>query len=529
MSEVFERITGFIHPVKGLAYSDIPKDIIKRNKWQVLSMIAAIIYGRESPYFRWIMKRLYPEDGKNPMALACALSTLSMLYDYDDFMFAAHSGHSSVITPLAFSGEFEINGKDFITLQTIGNEIGGRLGASIFLGTHNGQMWMPVHQIASASQLARLRSAGLKDDDSSNLIKSCITLSLAYPIYGMMDTFFGSAAKCMTSCNPLGIGIKSGLTGETGMMGADPFEENSSFYQAFSYLPLLTVWESLGSDFFSRTLSFKKFPGCAYIAAPVQACAEIYAQMKSADSYADGIDSVEIYCNILSKKMDDLSRPYLKGKDSTLTTLNFSLPINCSLMLNDGFLRPESFSRTSLSRDVVWLLAEKTRIFHDPEDSLQMLRHSSPIPNSTSLFLKHPLRLLPFYKKYGGLKDLASMPADIRRSRALKGAFSESRPMITDDSEYRFYNGATVVVRVKEGSDICRHVGMPEGFAGTPDDVVYELLSDKLNHAAGYSEASPILDAINNLEHLDSADVQNLLKQVKAMLKKPSGPDFFQP
>jgi 2-methylcitrate dehydratase PrpD len=517
VSRILDKIVEYINPKTGLKFDDIPESIIKRNKWQILSMIGAILHGKKSPYFKWIMDKLYPKDRGSTRELACALSTLSMLFDYDDFMFAAHSGHSSVITPLAFSGKYGINGRDFITLQTIGNEIGGRLGASIFLGTHNGQMWTPVHQITAASQLARLRSIGLKDDEAENLIKSCITVSLAYPVYGMMDTFFGSSAKCLTAANPLDIGIKSGLTGDARMKGADPFEENSSFYQAFSYLPLLTVWESLGSDFFTRTLSIKKFPGCAYIASSVQACEEIFSHMKFAGTHANAIECVKIYCNILSKKMDEMSRPFLLGKDSTLTTLNFSLPINCSLMLHDGFLRPESFSKNSLSRNELWSLAEKTKVYHDPKTSLEMLKHSSPIPNSMSLFLKHPLKLLPFYKKYGGLKDLASIPSDIKRLRVLKTTFPESRPKITADGQYRFYNGATVVVRFKDGGSICRHISMPEGFVGTPENIVETMLQNKLRQAAG-DDSGYIIDLVERLEHLDSKQTAGLLEIVTKKL-----------
>jgi 2-methylcitrate dehydratase PrpD len=517
VSKILEKIAGYVNPKTGLSFDEIPKSIIKRNKWQMLSMIAAILHGKKSPYFRWVMENAFPRGNNNPAGVAYGLSTLSMLFDYDDFMFAAHSGHSSVIVPLCFSREFNIDGKELLSLQTIGNEIGGRLGASIFLGPLNGQLWTPVHQIVAASQIARLRSIYLKDEEAENLIKSCITLSLAYPVYGMMDTFFGSSAKCLTAATPLDIGIKFGLAGDAMMKGADPFEESSSFYQAFSYLPILTVWESLGSDFFTRTLSFKKFPGCAYIASSVQACEEIFSHMKSAGKEANAIECVEIYCNILSKKMDELSRPFLKGKDSTLTTLNFSLPINCSLMLHDGFLKPESFSEDSLSRDELWSLAEKTRIYHDPKTSFLMLKYSSPIPNSMSLFLKHRLKLLPFYRKYGGIKDLVSLPADIKRLRELKSNFPKSRPKVTTDGQYRFYNGATVVVRLKDGSSLCRHISMPDGFVGTPDDLVETMIQDKLKEAAG-DDSGYIIDLVERLENLDSDKIAGLLEIISDKL-----------
>jgi hypothetical protein len=102
----------------------------------------------------------------------------------------------------------------------------------------------------------------------------------------------------------------------------------------------------------------------------------------------------------------------------------------------------------------------------------------------------------------------------------LEKEFPQSRPNTIDDGEYRFYNGATIVVRLRDGSAICRHVGMPDGFVGTPEGVLEEMLAGKLINAAGEKEAVPIMEAVTKLERLDSAGVNGLLKQVMAIIER---------
>ncbi|HRP70962.1 MAG TPA: hypothetical protein PLY93_15675 [Turneriella sp.] len=118
---------------------------------------------------------------------------------------------------------------------------------------------------------------------------------------------------------------------------------------------------------YSQSLSIKKYPGCAYIGGPVEACRKIFGVMQERRLHSGGIENVEVECNMLSKKMNDLAKPYLKGAQSSHTTLNFSLPVNCAAMLIDGGIVPATFTEDSLVRKELWALANCVRVSHDIE------------------------------------------------------------------------------------------------------------------------------------------------------------------
>ena len=74
-------------------------------------------------------------------ANACA----SVSFDFDDYVFAGHTGHSAVCASFAYGELDRASGKDVLAAVTVANEVGGRLGASLLFGPQNGQMWSYIH------------------------------------------------------------------------------------------------------------------------------------------------------------------------------------------------------------------------------------------------------------------------------------------------------------------------------------------------------------------------------------------------
>src|SRR6185436_7415592 len=73
-----------------------------------------------------------------PLHTACYVNAAaSIAFDYDDYLFAGHTGHSAVLGALAFGEAAGAAGADVITAQVVANEVGGRLGAALLLGPHN--------------------------------------------------------------------------------------------------------------------------------------------------------------------------------------------------------------------------------------------------------------------------------------------------------------------------------------------------------------------------------------------------------
>lgn len=471
---VFDRVVTFADPQDGLRAKGIPGHIREKNRWQTLSMLAAILHAKKSKYYKKLT-----QPGKAVTSRAQHLATLSMFFDFDDFMFAGHTGHSSVILPLTLAADFEIDGNEFLSLQTLGNEIGGRFGASMFFGPHNGQLWSAIHQLNAGLSVGRLRAA--KNKNPQQVIKETISRAMAFPCFALFDSFFSSSAKIFTGSSSLAAGLSAALAAD-GVAGPDLFQENSDFYAQFSYAPLMQVWNDLGTRWYSQSISVKKYPGCAYIGGPVEACREIFREMQKEGLHAGEIAGVDIECNMLSKKMDDLSRPYLKGAESSLTTLNFSLPVNCATMLTDGNITPESFSDTALARQALWDLAAKVTVDHDLEATRTMMKYSSLLKDSGTIVLKNLLRLGPYVKRMGGFSDAFQLPLEAGLNLFKKSRYPTEglKTPEEDYARYTFLNPATVLVKFKSSKKLSAKSMYPPGFAGTPREQMEEAVMEKL-------------------------------------------------
>jgi len=500
---VFEDVCQFADPDSGLTIRKIPERIRKINAWQTISMLAAILHGKKSPYY----KKLKKPAGD---AIACAsyLSTLSMFYDFDDFMFAGHTGHSAVVLPLVLASDFSISGHDFISLQTLANETGARLGASQFFGPHNGQMWSTIHQFNAGIVVGRLLAQ--KSGNAPQILRETISRAMAFPVFALFDSFFSSSAKIFTASSSLAAGLRAALAAE-GVAGPDLFREGSDFYNAFSYAPLMQVWNDLGERWYSQSISIKKYPGCAYIGGPVEAVRMIYNRLQSTGFNIADITKIRVECNMLSKKMDDLSKPYLKGAASSLTTLNFSLPVNCATMLLDGNIAPESFLPNALARSELWALASKVNVEHDLEATRIMMKYTSLLKDSSTLVLKNLHRLGPYVKRMGGFFDAFQIPFEAGMNLLKKNRYPTENLFTPEEGfeRFRFINPATVTVNFTNGEKLSATCLNPPGFAGTPEAEMTDTAMEKLS-SSGIGEASvkKIRDFAFELESLAAADVK---------------------
>src|SRR5207249_3303078 len=152
MSEgtVTERMAEWVAQAR---YEDLPRRVTEEAKNQILSVIASVHAGHFSEAGRTVSRTvkewsggkdatMIPSGERTSLYNAIFANTaLSMALDYDDYLFAGHTGHSAVLVTLALAEKLGISGKDFLLTQTLANEIEGRIGASVLIGPLNGQMW----------------------------------------------------------------------------------------------------------------------------------------------------------------------------------------------------------------------------------------------------------------------------------------------------------------------------------------------------------------------------------------------------
>ncbi|MHC1591295.1 MAG: MmgE/PrpD family protein, partial [Candidatus Helarchaeales archaeon] len=273
------RISEWILKLK---YSDIPEDVILIAKEQVLGMLGACFAGSKTLGGRAIHDTIKEWNEREettiiPFGTKCSVlstlyvnSALPMALDYDDYMVTIHPGTSTYSVPLAFGEKSNIDGKEYLTCLVLGNEIEGRVGLSVY-PPGEGQMQSFVHAAGAAAMAGRI--LGLTKEQLIN----AFGIALYQTPFPIPRGFFGPQSKLLTSSIPARIGAEAAFLARKGLTGAaDIFENPQGFCKYMSEAELTKVLDNdLGVSWLTKTMSFKIYPGCAYVDAIADVMLEI--------------------------------------------------------------------------------------------------------------------------------------------------------------------------------------------------------------------------------------------------------------
>src|SRR5439155_23501209 len=121
-----------------------------------------------------------------------------------------HTGHSAVWAARAFAGE----GGRALAAQVAGIEVGGRFGAGLLLGPHNGQLWSSIHCAAAAI------AAGVGLGLDGERLAHALAIALYQPPYGLWPGFMGPDSKLLTAAEPAVQGARAAMLAAEGVDGA---------------------------------------------------------------------------------------------------------------------------------------------------------------------------------------------------------------------------------------------------------------------------------------------------------------------
>jgi 2-methylcitrate dehydratase PrpD len=362
-----------------LRYEDIPQRLHERTKAQFLSVLAAVHAARYSEGARaarevtrsWggpAESMVYGPGERMPhlsaiFANACA----SVSFDFDDYLFAGHTGHSAVLVALAYGELTGASGRDVLTAATVANEVGGRLGAALLFGPQNGQMWAYIHLLESACAAGRL--LGLDADRMAN----AIGIAFAQPVYPLVPAFMGPDSKMLLPASTSVEGSRAAELARAGWTGAPAIlEDRQGFLSKFNEQNLSWMLTGLGRAWVSDSLTYKVVPGCAYIDTAVDAMEDIRAQFERERGRAlagEDVQDVHVRCGLYTMGMETLSSRYKSEERLQPITINFSVALSFGLMLEAGSLAPQYLSHAWLDahREPVESVAARVRIEHDPQ------------------------------------------------------------------------------------------------------------------------------------------------------------------
>jgi len=374
MTTISQDLARFIKNVK---YEDIPKNVVELAKDQLMSVLGSMFAGSKVKGCEIITKTAI-EDLSSPEGVFTIIPTgqkVSMneaimaneanaiALDYDDYLAFAHTGVSTVPVPLTLSERVKMSGKDLIKAIVIGNEITGRVGASILIGPANGQLWSYVH-LASACAIAS-QVFGLTEEQIANAFGIAMYISTVATYRG----FMGPMSKLLTSSIPSKLGIEAVLLAKNGLTGAlDIFESPLGWVNFTADVPIPSFINSaLGEAWLTESIAFKMVPGCAYVS-PIADCLNKIFEKEPNLDYKE-IKEVTVRASLLMSAMDDLSRPFVNIEELKRTqshiALNFYIPYNVAVMLIDKELTPKQLDEKRILDPKIYELAKKVKTISD--------------------------------------------------------------------------------------------------------------------------------------------------------------------
>lgn len=417
-------------------YEDLPEDVVALSRLQALSVVAASAAGARSAAGGKVARAAGRWGSYGPLFARIAAS---VAHDYDDYLFAAHTGHSAVWVSL-YEGRGAL-GRQVLTAQAIGNEIGGRLGAALLFGPHNGQLWSCVHTLIAAAVAGRLR--GLDEATLTN----AFGIALYIAPYPLVPGFMGPESKLLTAALPALQGIMAVDLAQEGLTGArDILGGRGGMLRSIGRWPRTHALGNLGTTWLSRTLCFKLFPGCAYVDSAVEA-------VLSLDLRAEEVECIDVWATPLAWAMEAMSRRHAAPGIVEPITVNFSIAFSVAMALLDGRILPAELEAERIRErwPSIQTVASKVRVHFDPVGAVRALR------STRSLVWPRP-----------GRGPTAS-----------------------------FGFPCTVKVALRAGGTRWAHCELPRGAAGRPSAETADAVREKFLRETGDPEAMAVLEDLD--------------------------------
>ncbi|MBD3229199.1 MAG: hypothetical protein GF329_13535 [Candidatus Lokiarchaeota archaeon] len=492
MPTLTEKIAKYSYDMK---FDHIPKKTLKIAKMQLMNILATIFAGTQTKP-GLIAYEAFKESGGSPKSTIITKSEkicidkavlINSIYsqslDYEDYGMPMHSGCTVGPVSLAFTEAFELSGKDLILGMVLGNEINCKVGLSLFPSVTTGQTMDPlVHPISSAIIGSKLM--GLKLEKITN----AIGIAAYLPQYPILKGFFGPHSKVLTSALPAQNGVIACQLASKGLSGShNIFTAPDGFINFLSDLPapdrvaLLLDYKT----WMTNTLSFKLYPGCAYLDAPLDCVFEILEKYPDIDT--DSIGSIKVKLPGLGTVSMDMSdRPAatlegLKKPDSSYIILNFNVPYNIAAALIDKELTPKQFTDERIYDAKIHELAKKVKVDTDTAMTLKIFQS--------------------FLPKGFNLSDITPDKINSLMVKALRG-------------EFKWEFGSKVIIKMKDGKKYRASTKIAKASPGNHDE---KYIINKFKQESKYigltdDKINESIELIRNIENLDTID--ELLKLI---------------
>jgi len=360
-----------------LRLDDIPADVRDLARAQQLSMDGAVHASLRHPVAARLLDRAAGASALGSPGWAGEAATralLTMALDFDETAFAGHLGHASAIPPMLLAVELGSDGAAAMTAQVAAAEVAARLTAAVTLGPARGQTAAHTHAAATVV------GGGLLMGLSAGELTTALSLALAQPRRLLLPAFMATDAKFWVAAGPILDASRCLALAAGGAVGLEDLAETrGGLLEQLAEVPLPEVFSGWGRRWHLRTLSIKAVPGCAYLTAAVEAAASM-APIEPGE-----VEEVEVAGSIFTIAMEAESAAFIRGPDSPLPALGFSVGYNLAAALQTGGLDVDDLHGPALASPERWELAGRVRLRHDEDLTVAALAATAPVGAAISL------------------------------------------------------------------------------------------------------------------------------------------------
>ena len=497
-----------------LRYEDIPATTLNFARSQLISNLATLRATRQHPLGDKFVKAFGPLINDDPKQAAYIMAGMAMCLDFDEVAYSGHLSASCVNTAVAYALSLGLPGRSLLAAIVAANECAARFQAAIVLGPFfQGQSGTHLHLVGAACARLHAENAGLDEWIAS------LGLALALLPVANHDALLHSDAKAFLAASPVRTALDACDAAAQGFVGwAGILDGPGGVLSQLSAIPTFeTLTELLGQRWFTNTLSFKRFPGSAYLQSAFECAQQLHDRVGSIDPAR--VESIVVEGSVLTTMLTKKVAPFLAGGSTTTSAATFSIGYGVATLLLTGKLEPTDFAAPALSDPSRWWLADKVRVIHNPALTKQMVGATVPLGQALRQAGDRALDWPELLTWRGGLVSKlppAGQRAIVRRlgSRKLHAQLAELGPPDRSFDHATMAIGSVVTINFTDGSAIVERRSAAIGMAGDATRQIHpDIVREKFVRTGGS------LDVVGALESIDSLNAEKTRAALVAALE----------
>lgn len=477
-----------------VTYDDIPPHTVAAARSQLISNLAAVRGSLSHPVGAKIVGAFGPPAQSDPKQSAYVLAALATALDFDEVAYSGHVSAGAVNVAVAEAERNGLDGRSLLATIVAANECAARVSAATILSSFfRGQTNTHCHLASAAAARLHARRAPLEEWIAGLGLAFGI---LAVPLHHGVVT---SDVKALSAAAPVRLALDACDAAAHGLAGPDTIlEHRDGLLAQLSAVPLPDlVTCGLGRRWHTDTLTYKRFPGSAYLHAAFDCAERLHERLGAVGAVgASRIRRVVVHGSLLTWQMEQKVTPALDGPRTSPSAASLSVGYGVATLLLTGAFGVRDLTPAAIDDEARWSLAAKVSVEHDMALSERMAQATSPLGESLRQAGDRALDW-PELMAWGG--------AEVPRILADLGAPEETFENAT------MAIGARVSLELTDGTTVTETCDAFTGAAGAATRRDHRSLVREKFLAVGGSEA-----ALSDLERIDLLDPSQTTRALRA-------------